>query len=407
MDDELIGKRIKHLREARDITQIAVAQEAKISYSLMRKIESGERDVTQTVATAVARALHVEIATITGQPYDTEGPRRDRIHDLIPDLRTALAFWDLPPDLEVAPRPVADLVAEARQVNELRRLDRNTKVVERLPALIHEALTAFHGNSDVQERAVIADVLMTLMYGARSAAFKCGYDDLVIVVGDRIQWVAEQIQDPLMKAFGAWNQAISLARYGSYGMGLRLMERARAAIEDTASNDARLLCATGSLYLRSADSAARAGKSDDAMAYLAEARQIAAHLPEDTDSDWKNLSTFGPSNVVIHGVVVALEFQDSALALSLADELPMSESVTSRFPTRVGHHHMDLARAYLWQGEREKALNSLMNARKAAPQQTRHHPTTREVTGILVRTHRRSNESLARFAAWVGPQEEW
>jgi hypothetical protein len=68
---------------------------------------------------------------------------------------------------------------------------------------------------------------------------------------------------------------------------------------------------------------------------------------------------------------------------------------------------MDVARAQLWQGKNDHALASLERARKYAPQQTRRHPTTREVTRMLVRSHRRANEPLARFAAWLGTDTDW
>jgi hypothetical protein len=49
-----------------------------------------------------------------------------------------------------------------------------------------------------------------------------------------------------------------------------------------------------------------------------------------------------------------------------------------------------------------QALASLQRARELAPQQTRHHPTTREVVRMLVRAHRHANKPLARFNAWIG-----
>jgi len=67
---------------------------------------------------------------------------------------------------------------------------------------------------------------------------------------------------------------------------------------------------------------------------------------------------------------------------------------------------MDLARAYLWHGKHEQSLASLQRARELAPQQTRHHPTTREVLRLLVRAHRSTNEPLARFSTWVGTATE-
>jgi transcriptional regulator with XRE-family HTH domain len=406
MDDELIGKRIKHFRLARDLTQTALAQRASISYSLLRKIEAGERDVTQPVAAAVARVLRVDITTLVGQPYNLDGPRRDPIHDFIPGLRTALAFWDLPPDVDTPPRPTAELLADARRVSAMCRLDRNTKVIELLPSLLPEALVAFHESPDGQEHAVLADVLMTLLHAGRTGVYKFGYHDLTDIVGERINWVAAQTQDPLMKTFAAWNVINSLLPKGANGVGLRLMDKARAEIADAARTDNTLLRATGALHLRSSILAARAGMADDAIAYVGEAQQIATRLPEDSDDDWKNLM-FGPTNAGIHGVAVAIESQDVPLALTLADRLHLPDQMTAWIPARIGHHHMDLARAYFWQGKNDKALTSLMNARKVAPQQTRNHPTTREVTGLLVRAYRRSNEPLARFAAWVGPGEEW
>ena len=70
--------------------------------------------------------------------------------------------------------------------------------------------------------------------------------------------------------------------------------------------------------------------------------------------------------------------------------------------TRINdEQHVDLSRAQLWAGERAGALNSLYQARKLAPQQTRHLPTTREVLRMLVRAHPSSNEPLSKMVAWI------
>ena len=93
------------------------------------------------------------------------------------------------------------------------------------------------------------------------------------------------------------------------------------------------------LHLRSADLSARAGSASGASAHIAEARAIAEHL------------------------------------------------------------RVEIARAYLWQGRHDQALASLQRTRELAPQQTRHHPATREVLRMLVRAHRHANRPLARFDA--------
>jgi transcriptional regulator with XRE-family HTH domain len=89
-DDESIGRRIARQRRARGITQTALAQEAQVSLSLLRKIEQGSRLASQPVLAALTKALHVDLTTLTGQPYDREGPRPDRLHAAMPNLRRAL-----------------------------------------------------------------------------------------------------------------------------------------------------------------------------------------------------------------------------------------------------------------------------------------------------------------------------
>jgi hypothetical protein len=71
-------------------------------------------------------------------------------------------------------------------------------------------------------------------------------------------------------------------------------------------------------------------------------------------------------------------------------------------PNRVSHHYIDLARAHLYAGDRNAALESLLTARKLAPQQTRYHPQVRETVRMLARLERRRTDSLAAFTSWLG-----
>jgi hypothetical protein len=52
-------------------------------------------------------------------------------------------------------------------------------------------------------------------------------------------------------------------------------------------------------------------------------------------------------------------------------------------------------------GNSTRALTSLSEARRATPEQTRYHPSTRETIRGLVHLARRTPESLTRLAAWV------
>jgi transcriptional regulator with XRE-family HTH domain len=404
-DDDSIGPRIAQQRKARGITQIALAHDAGVSVSLLRKMEQGSRIASQPVVAALARALHVDVTTLTGQPYDREGPHPDRIHTAVPDLRRALAYWNLSTELDTVPRPAAELARDAAEIATLYQLDRNFEVAQRLPALLMEAFAAVH-DSEGQQREVLFDALMGTFYAAHAVTYQSGYEDLSTIVEDRIAWIAAESGDPVMRAFASWVRTTSLMRLGAYDAGLRILDRSLDEVDPGSQDDPAALRMVGSLHLRSAILAARANRPQEATAHVAEARQAATHTGADTDNDWRNLA-FGRTNVEIHAVATAVESGDGPGALTLADDVRFSGDVLRRLPIRVGHHHMDVARAQLWQGRTDSALASLEKAKKYAPQQTRRHPTTREVTRMLVRSHRRANEPLARFAAWLGTDTDW
>jgi hypothetical protein len=97
--------------------------------------------------------------------------------------------------------------------------------------------------------------------------------------------------------------------------------------------------------------------------------------------------TFSSGNVAIHAVSVMLEVGDQAQALAL--NARTHPSVVAVLPySRQGHHHLDLARAWLWDGNRDKALAELEHAERLAPQLVRNHPMARSTLRSLVYAER-------------------
>ncbi|MFC8796944.1 helix-turn-helix domain-containing protein [Promicromonospora sp. NPDC057138] len=395
-DEDSIGRRIAFYRKQRGLTQIALAQKASVSVSLLRKIEQGARDATPVLVAAVAKPLGVDVTVLNGQPYDREGPGRDRIHELIPAVRAMLNYWDLPPDLETPTRPADQLIIEAVAIAHLRQADRNVEALSRIPAVLLEITAALYATDVPSEQETLHDAAATVLHPALSILHATGYDDLATITAARITWVGDRWGSPLVAALAVHTRTSSMLRYGTYDVGLRLTERARADLA-TEGTDADALRMTGSLHLRSAILAARAGDADLAAQHITEARAITDRLPQDTDHLWRNLA-FGPTNTGFHDVATAIELGDGPRALTLAEGLDVPATFAR---TRTAHHFMDLARAYLWQGRYDASLACLQRSRELAPQQTRHHPTTREVTRMLVRAHRHTNEPLARFTAWM------
>jgi transcriptional regulator with XRE-family HTH domain len=61
-----MGKRLKKLREARDMSQAALATRAKISRGYLIRLEAGRQDPTLGMLERLAKALGVPVTELLG-----------------------------------------------------------------------------------------------------------------------------------------------------------------------------------------------------------------------------------------------------------------------------------------------------------------------------------------------------
>jgi transcriptional regulator with XRE-family HTH domain len=115
-----------------------------VSKSLIAQVESGHKPATPSLIAAAAGARDVDVTDLTGQPYRGSDARSDRIYAAIPQIRQALVYWDIPPILDVPPRPLDDLAAETERVNRLRMQAAYVELGALLPALISELVVHAH-----------------------------------------------------------------------------------------------------------------------------------------------------------------------------------------------------------------------------------------------------------------------
>lgn len=87
-----IGKIIQALREERDITQKELANKININYSVMNRIESGERPVRDSEIVKIAKVLEVSTDYILGQTSIRN--TADKISDAMEDDPELLVFWN-------------------------------------------------------------------------------------------------------------------------------------------------------------------------------------------------------------------------------------------------------------------------------------------------------------------------
>lgn len=394
------GQRVAELRKLRGFTQRELSTRAAVSYSLVSKVESGSCPATPTFLTAVARALRVDIAELTGQPYRGTTARDDAIHAPIAELRREIVVYDRPPDQYEGPIPqLSDLRERVANATRMRQAGSYVRLGAALPTLICDLRAAIHSaHGTTQESAY--GMLAEAYDAARALAYKLGYLDLASLLVTRHAYAASHSGDPLETAVGDTMRAHEMISVGEFRAAENTMTTTLRRIEDTAGgDDAASLSVHGYLHLEAGLATARAGNADATEGHLAEARAIADRIGADRD-DYR--LAFGPTNVDIWSVGLAVELGDGAKAVARAAQIRLPSSTPRE---RASHYFIDLARGQLWHGgpsARESVLSSLLAAREIAPTHTRYHPMVRETVRALARLERRKTDSLAGFAKWLG-----
>jgi transcriptional regulator with XRE-family HTH domain len=393
--EEAVGRRIARARKLQGLTQMGLAGRAHISKSLVAQVESGHKPATPSLIAAVASALNIDVTDLTGQPYRRADARNDRVYSAIPQIRKALVYWDIPPILDVPPRPLQDLSGETGLVNRLRAQASYAELGPLLPALITE-LTVHAHQARTSERANAFRLLADAYTAVDSMAYKLGYMDLFALAVERMSWAASHADDPLLQVVAAIRRSSAFLATGAWDGGMRLLDRAGREIEDDLSDQPGALSVLGTVALRTAILAARGGRASRAWDSLSRAREISGRIGRDTD-DYGLL--FGPANVAIHEVAVAVELGDADEAIRRGADLTLPASVARE---RTSHHYIDLSRAWLWQHDHVKALACVVKAEQLAPQRTRYHPMARETVTGLLDAQRRMPEPLRGVAARMG-----
>lgn len=391
-DRNSIAVNVGQARKLAGFTQRKLAERAKVSLSLVRSVEQGAVPATPAFLGAVSKALRVDVADLTGQPYPPN-PGQDReVHKAIAVIRAELAAYDL--DCEVAEvRPLDQIAADVQKMCQYRRAASFQKLGAALPGLLVEVRATVHSQTGRDQEAAFA-LLCELYYSSHSLAHKLGYTDLAAHAIDRLHWAACQSGDQVWIATSQFQRAAILTSGGDWAAALQFLERCRATIDPHLGRRDDLI-AWGGLHLQSGLAAARSGKPDLADLHLAEARETADRVGDDRDP----ILSFGPTNVGIWGVALAVEAMDGVTALNRAGLLIIPTGTPKE---RAGHHYIDLSRAYLLHGDRFRALDALQTAKMIAPSQTRYNPMVHETVRALARAEARSSATVHGFAVWCG-----
>lgn len=291
----------------------------------------------------------------------------DAVPMQIPVLRRVLDSRDLPPDGQT--RPLGELRPVVASVLGKRLRSNYAALATEVPALLTELYRAV-SDCPTNQRRQYARLLVQVYRAADALADKYGYYDLSARIIELLRDEASRTEDELVEASGSYVRGETFFASGDLTAGRDMLERAAGRIVVSSSETAA--ATYGTLHMRAAVLAARAGQAVQARAHIEEAQQVAQCVNEGV-----HLGTvFGPTSVRIHQLSLAVELGDISAALGAAAGWQPPTTLPGE---RRSHFYIDLARAYHHAGRPQHALDALHTARSIAPEHVRSHQQVREI----------------------------
>ncbi|MFC8717181.1 helix-turn-helix domain-containing protein [Kitasatospora sp. NPDC057198] len=384
-----LGYRVAAARAAAGLTRREVYEASGVSVSMIRQVESGTRTPSDAVLDVLARALR----TTPEQLADGPGRTDSRVHRAIPALQAAIASYDLPEDGPV--RLLRNLGVAVEEMTVARVNSQYSYLVERIPALLEELFRAVHQAAEGVDRRQAGRLLALAVRSADAAAYKYGYHDLSARLVELMRWAAGIAEDPALDAAAAYVRTEVYFATDQLGTGLRALQQ--AADRMPAPTTMPLAAATVALHMRAAVVAGRAADVESARLHLTEAERLVHGVPERLYDG----TAVGPASMRIHRLAVAVELGDSAdLGRAVAEAgrwVPPRDLPAER----RSHYYIDLGRAQTALGRPQHARESLLVARRIAPQHVREHGQVRTELATLVRLTRGRDEELLAMARWA------
>lgn len=371
-----IGDQVAYWRKRRGKSQRALAGLAGMSQPYLSQIERGNRPVERrTTLVALAGALQVSVAELTGEPGDPTDPAKAKATASVPAIRQALIM-----------REVGETRPTQGNVAELLHAGQSYDFATAAPML--PGLIAGLSGSDLVLACHVAT--FTLRY--------LGYSDLSRDAARLGVAAARDLEAP------AWIGIAEINRIFSLPPELPALPAAlarRVADEIQPHNgDPEVRQAYGSLHLHAALRSAVDRRADDAMGHLREAQEAADSLGEPPNLGLARLA-FGPTNLGIWRLTIQQELGETGRAIEDAARV-----VPERIPlaTRQAPFYLDLANALASQRRDEEAVAAFLRAEAVAPQFVRLRPHARNMIAVIARRTRKNavSKQLRRAAAIVG-----
>lgn len=383
-----VGERIALHRRRRGLDQAQLARLLGRSPYWLSQVERGLRSIDRaSVLAHVATVLRVSVGELAPESVLTE--ERDRESKLAGEVRAALTAY---PSLAAVPPPGTPdslLRAEVDEAWELLAAAAQEELVGLLPALLARADVArsCSASPGSQRPRLVAETYQV----TAGLLGQLGESDLALVAADRALSAAHPAADRLLRAGSVFRLAHALLSAFRSDQAQQVALDTVAALEAELPDEPAAVALAGALHLVAALAATQRLDRDTTLECLRAAETAAARVGPGRDDEHTG---FGPENVLLHAVTIAVEFGNPAGALERAAQVDPS----SLSPERRARLLLDVARAHDQSGDARAALEALAEAEAVAPELIRTHDLVRGLLRELLATGDADARAYAR--AW-------
>ncbi|MEU9019012.1 helix-turn-helix transcriptional regulator [Actinomadura sp. NPDC048394] len=270
-------------------------------------------------------------------------------------------------------------------------------VINSLPALLADLRNAsgtYDGDARLQAEALSAEA----HHVAASILLKLDHEGLAWLAADRSMQAARRSQDLTIIGSSARIITHALMNDGHHGAATKTASTYAERIDhDIDQRTPDFLSVYGALLLRGAVAAGQRSDRHTAATLLDEAEDAGRELGGDFNHRW---TAFGPTNVQLHRVNIALQLGDAGAAIQHARSVDLNQiPLTERKATLL----IDTSRALTQWGKHDKAYDVLRFAHQLAPEEISARPAVHRMLGDLMATAPPSiKRQLKEFTTEIG-----
>ena len=375
---QALGRKIAAERRRRGLSQPELARMIDRSVAWVSQVERGVRKVDRmSVLETVAAALDIPLAELAAEApvvaaVSKEPPGANGLRLVLSGAHALHAMLDG----RRAPA-VSTLRTKGRKAWELTHAGRYTELTDLLGGLVPDLETAARTVSESQ-RAEAFELLATTYQACSAALAEIGEPDAAWIAADRAMAAGERAGNAMLVAAGAFRLVFIFIAARHYDQAEETARTAAAALCPKADQgDPQAMSLWGGLTLQRAIIAARTNDADTAYGELDRAGRIAERLG---DGHNEFSTEFGPVNVRLYEISVAVELADAGRALRAAATVDTSGLSAERQARML----IDVARAHAQRRQIGAAVAALVQAEDITPELIRGHDLARQLVSDLL-----------------------